>query len=66
MNKKKILLLIQLNTYTSILVVQYYGITQNPDNGDYAIVMQYAKDGDLRQYLSWYAKNQIIYEIEIM
>ncbi|GES79128.1 kinase-like domain-containing protein [Rhizophagus clarus] len=32
-------------------VPKYYGITQNPDNGQYMIVMQYATYGDLRRYL---------------
>ncbi|CAG8710066.1 6751_t:CDS:2 [Rhizophagus irregularis] len=32
-------------------VPRYYGITQNPDNGQYMIVMQYVAYGDLRRYL---------------
>ena len=35
----------------SELIVQCYGITKFPDNGNYAIVLTYAQEGNLRDYL---------------
>ncbi|GBC01998.1 hypothetical protein RclHR1_04400021 [Rhizophagus clarus] len=32
-------------------LISYLGITQNPETKDYAIVMEYAENGDLRKYL---------------
>ncbi|CAB5357021.1 unnamed protein product [Rhizophagus irregularis] len=32
-------------------LISYLGITQNPDTKDYAIVMEFAENGDLRKYL---------------
>ncbi|POG70901.1 kinase-like domain-containing protein [Rhizophagus irregularis DAOM 181602=DAOM 197198] len=32
-------------------LISYLGITQNPDTKDYAIVMEFAENGDLRTYL---------------
>ncbi|EXX57723.1 Ste11p [Rhizophagus irregularis DAOM 197198w] len=32
-------------------LISYLGITQNPDTKNYAIVMEYAENGDLREYL---------------
>ena len=33
------------------LIVSCYGITKFPDNGNYAIVLAYISDGNLRGYL---------------
>ncbi|CAG8634492.1 8159_t:CDS:10, partial [Ambispora leptoticha] len=32
-------------------MINYYGITRNPDNGNLMVVMKYAQDGNLRDYL---------------
>jgi serine/threonine protein kinase len=45
---------LQLEAYfqcASRHLISYLGITQNPDTKDYAIVMEYAENGDLRKYL---------------
>ncbi|RIB18434.1 kinase-like domain-containing protein [Gigaspora rosea] len=51
-------------------VIPCYGITQNPTTQEFMMVMQYAKGGDLRQYLNqnsrdldWYWKFRILYSI---
>ena len=31
--------------------IQFYGITQDPEAHNYMIVLKYAKDGNLREYL---------------
>src|SRR3954469_14302011 len=36
------------NSYDSI---RFYGITQDPETHSYAMVLEYAKDGNLREYL---------------
>ena len=35
----------------SATIVPCYGITKFPDNGNYAIVLNYIPDGNLRSYL---------------
>ena len=51
-------------------VVTCYGITQDPKTNDFMIVMDYAKDGNLRQYLNnsfnsmnWGKKLRILFQI---
>ncbi|RIB28581.1 kinase-like domain-containing protein, partial [Gigaspora rosea] len=50
--------------------IAIYGITRNPDDGNYMMVMQYAKQGSLRKlldtkfnYLSWQHKMNNLYYI---
>ena len=35
----------------SSMIVNCYGITKFPDNGNYAIVLNYVQEGNLRDYL---------------
>ncbi|RIA81188.1 kinase-like domain-containing protein [Glomus cerebriforme] len=32
-------------------IIEAYGVTRDPDSGDYMLVMQYASEGDLHKYL---------------
>ncbi|GBB98113.1 hypothetical protein RclHR1_03140012 [Rhizophagus clarus] len=34
-------------------LINYFGITQDPETNDYAIVMEHAENGDLRNYLTY-------------
>jgi serine/threonine protein kinase len=52
----------QLEAYfqcSSPHLINYYGITQNPETNHYAIVMEYAENGDLRSYLKYLQDNKI-------
>ncbi|RHZ83801.1 hypothetical protein Glove_87g236 [Diversispora epigaea] len=42
---------IHLKTWTSGASIQFYGITQDPETHSYMMVLEYAKDGNLREYL---------------
>ncbi|RHZ89615.1 hypothetical protein Glove_13g175 [Diversispora epigaea] len=43
---------IHLKTWTEYVAsIQFYGITQDPETHKYMMVLQYAKDGNLREYL---------------
>ncbi|RHZ44050.1 hypothetical protein Glove_768g6 [Diversispora epigaea] len=43
---------IHLKTYTdSVFSIRFYGITQDPETHSYMMVLEYAKDGNLREYL---------------
>ena len=45
---------IHLKTYTvsnNIISIQFYGITQDPETHSYMMVLEYANDGNLREYL---------------
>ena len=49
------------------VLVKCYGLTQDPSNGDYMLVM-YLMDTDLRKYLqhqhsTWIEKMQVAYHI---
>ncbi|CAG8661210.1 10535_t:CDS:2, partial [Gigaspora rosea] len=44
---------LNLNTY----IIPCYGITKDPKTDDFMIVMKYASDGSLRQYLNKNLKN---------
>ena len=45
-------------------IIRCYGITQNPDTKDYVIVLNYCKDGNLRNYLNK-SENYINYKSKI-
>jgi len=38
-------------TESGAYVIKCFGISQDPNTGNYIMVMDYAKEGDLRQYL---------------
>ncbi|RHZ51630.1 hypothetical protein Glove_476g83 [Diversispora epigaea] len=42
---------IHLKTWTSDASIRFYGITQDPETHLYMMVLEYAKDGNLREYL---------------
>src|SRR4051794_18925317 len=42
---------IHLKTDTKFASIQFYGITQDPETHKYMMVLKYAKDGNLREYL---------------
>ncbi|RHZ87201.1 hypothetical protein Glove_40g17 [Diversispora epigaea] len=42
---------IHFKTYTEGASIKFYGITQDPETHSYMMVLQYAKDGNLREYL---------------
>ena len=44
-------------------VVRLFGFTQDPNNLDYMIVMDYAKDGSLRDILKIFLINGMLYSI---
>src|ERR671927_386289 len=49
-------------------IVQLYGITQDPETKNYMMVLEYAKNGSLRNYLnlntlSWYYKLDSLLDI---
>ena len=51
-------------------IIKVYGFTNDPKSGDYIIIMQYAKGGDLHKYLqkrfteiTWTQKLEILREI---
>ena len=37
---------------TSVFIIKCYGITKDPETNNFMMVMEYAKDGSLRQYLN--------------
>ena len=45
--------------YSSPHLINYFGITQDPKTKNYAIVMEYAENGDLQSYLKYLKKNKI-------
>src|SRR6185436_10690050 len=54
---------IHLKARTELASIKFYGITQDPETRSYMMVLQYAKDGNLREYLknnfnnfNWYQK----------
>ncbi|RHZ75459.1 hypothetical protein Glove_213g56 [Diversispora epigaea] len=42
---------IHLKIYTKSGLIRFYGITQDPETQSYMMVLEYAKDGNLREYL---------------
>ncbi|RHZ75530.1 hypothetical protein Glove_213g187 [Diversispora epigaea] len=42
---------IHLKIYTKFASIQFYGITQDPETYSYMMVLDYAKDGNIREYL---------------
>ncbi|RHZ78284.1 hypothetical protein Glove_166g119 [Diversispora epigaea] len=42
---------IHLKAYAEYASIQFYGITQDPETRAYMMVLDYAKDGNLREYL---------------
>ncbi|RHZ64791.1 hypothetical protein Glove_320g37 [Diversispora epigaea] len=42
---------IHLKTLNGIISIRFYGITQDPETHSYMMVLEYAKDGNLREYL---------------
>ncbi|RHZ85814.1 hypothetical protein Glove_60g106 [Diversispora epigaea] len=42
---------IHLKIWTELASIQFYGITQDPETHSYMMVLEYAKDGNLREYL---------------
>ncbi|RHZ79710.1 hypothetical protein Glove_141g83 [Diversispora epigaea] len=42
---------IHLKTWTEADSIRFYGITQDPETHSHMMVLQYAKDGNLREYL---------------
>ncbi|RHZ64770.1 hypothetical protein Glove_320g52 [Diversispora epigaea] len=42
---------IHLKTHNKVATIQFYGITQDPETHSYMMVLEYAKDGNLREYL---------------
>ncbi|RHZ85365.1 hypothetical protein Glove_66g94 [Diversispora epigaea] len=42
---------IHLKTQTGLTSIRFYGITQDPETHSYIMVLEYAKDGNLREYL---------------
>jgi hypothetical protein len=55
---------------TNILLLKYYGITQDPKSKDYMLVMEYANGKNLHNYLrenftniTWYKKINILWKI---
>ncbi|RHZ87525.1 hypothetical protein Glove_33g26 [Diversispora epigaea] len=42
---------IHLKTLTESASIRFYGITQDPETHSYMMVLEYAKDGNLREYL---------------
>ncbi|RHZ81608.1 hypothetical protein Glove_117g387 [Diversispora epigaea] len=61
---------IHLKTWTEFASIQFYGITQDPETHSYMMVLGYAKDGNLREYLkinfnniNWNQKLLNLYEI---
>ncbi|RHZ85409.1 hypothetical protein Glove_66g127 [Diversispora epigaea] len=44
-------MVIHLKTWTAYSSIQFYGITQDPETHSYMMVLAYAADGNLREYL---------------
>jgi serine/threonine protein kinase len=53
-----------LNYYSNKDLIQLYGFTQNPDNLDYMIVMNYAENGNLRKNLQNIVKDKWIVKLK--
>ncbi|CAB4439799.1 unnamed protein product [Rhizophagus irregularis] len=58
------------NDYVGVGVIRFYGITQDLETKNYIMVLDYVKDGSLRNYLdnfynklSWYDKIHSLYKI---
>src|SRR6185436_5074298 len=41
----------KIHLKTNVVSIQFYGITQDPETHSYMMVLEYAKDGNLREYL---------------
>src|SRR6185436_3624057 len=41
----------KIHLKTNVVSIRFYGITQDPETHSYMMVLQYAKDGNLREYL---------------
>ncbi|RHZ55694.1 hypothetical protein Glove_411g23 [Diversispora epigaea] len=61
---------IHLKIYINNASIRFYGITQDPETHSYMMVLQYAKDGNLREYLknnfnniNWEQKLNNLYDI---
>ncbi|RHZ73527.1 hypothetical protein Glove_230g150 [Diversispora epigaea] len=50
-NNGKDMMKIHLKTYANYASIQFYGITQDPETHSHMMVLEYAKDGNLREYL---------------
>ena len=42
---------IHLKTQNEFASIQFYGITQDPETHSYMMVLEYAEEGNLREYL---------------
>ncbi|RHZ79742.1 hypothetical protein Glove_141g47 [Diversispora epigaea] len=63
---------IHLKTLDEAASIEFYGITQNPETHSYMMVLQYAKDGNLREYLkinfdniNWFQKLENLRELSL-
>ncbi|RHZ87542.1 hypothetical protein Glove_33g97 [Diversispora epigaea] len=60
---------IHLKTSTKSASIQIYGITRDPETHSYMMVLDYAKDGNLREYLknniNWELKLKSLYELSL-
>jgi serine/threonine protein kinase len=57
-------------SYANSYITQFYGITKDQDTGEFLMVLEYAKDGNLREYLEinfptlkWYKRLEILHNI---
>ncbi|RHZ74170.1 hypothetical protein Glove_227g140 [Diversispora epigaea] len=50
---------IHLKTLTNYTSIRFYGITQDPETHSYMMILDYAKDGNLREYLKINFNNNI-------
>ena len=53
-----------MDYYLNKNLIRLYGFTQNPDNLDYMIVMNYAKDGNLKKNLQNIVKDKWIFKLK--
>ncbi|KAF0555160.1 kinase-like protein [Gigaspora margarita] len=51
---------LRMSQYCKEHIIQFYGLSQDPDTKEYYLVMQYAKDGNLQDYLM---KNKSILQL---
>ncbi|GBB99980.1 hypothetical protein RclHR1_00370021 [Rhizophagus clarus] len=57
-------------SYANSYITQFYGITKDPETGEFLMVLEYATDGNLREYLEinfptlkWYKRLEILHNI---
>ncbi|RHZ85786.1 hypothetical protein Glove_60g167 [Diversispora epigaea] len=63
---------IHLKTRTESASIRFYGITQDPETRSYMMILEYAKDGNLREYLkvnfnniNWRQKLSNLYHLSL-